>query len=74
MKSKLTIVIQWWKSDDQSEPAEQFKEDLEVAGYERAFEMIKEDYVSGELLCTLTDEEGNDVDFRGSWAASVSDD
>ena len=64
---KIDITLEWWRSDDCGEPAEEHVDELIEHGMARAAAMIQETYIAGELLCSLGSEDG-EVDYRGSWS------
>ena len=70
MQSKLTIEITW--NDD---VREDHKEQLEVAGMERAFEMMADGYSSGELNADLEYQTKSgrtkEINYRGWWSRTI---
>ena len=80
MECKLEISYNW-KCDQGIEIPEKHKEALKEDAMERIFQMVKEDYLSGELSTTVRygkdvvpeEDEANGLSYSGWWDVKEED-
>lgn len=69
MKTSITLV--WFKNDLVSEPEEEHKDSLLEEGLLRAYEMIKEGFICGQLLTSREipsqGDENESIHYDGRW-------
>jgi len=69
MEREIKIKYNWSRNEGDGEVLEHHKEALEESALDRITEQLKEGMWCGELSdnITLTDEDGDGVDYRGWW-------
>ncbi len=70
MKRKIEIKYEWW-AVGKEHPDHDHQDNLAEHAEERIYDQLKENWMSGELNATITDENDNEYSYKGWWEVTV---